>query len=116
MLATIDHEAKSDSSQVPEQYPLNKPDHAINRFNVSANETYTVKSVAYDESAQAWLTELLDSPMAWMQWKGTQGQPDSYIPIVISDQTLQRRKEDDRFYYEVDLQFTLSHAKFIIRN
>jgi hypothetical protein len=115
-LISIEQESKSDSFEVATKYPLPKPDHAISRFNVKSNDTYVAKSVEYPEDQMAWVEELLYSPLAWMEWKGTQGQPDSYLPIIISDQKTFQRKEEDRFFYEATLQFKLSHEKFIIRN
>lgn len=113
---TVDHEAKADSFEVPTKYPLNKPDHGISRFNVKSNDTWVVKSVEYGEDRMGWIDELLDTPVAWMEWAGTQGQPDSYLPIVITDQKSQKVKEDERYYYEVTLTFKMSHERFIIRN
>lgn len=113
---TIEHAPKSATSQTPTPYPLVKTGHSLKRFNVNANETWVATSIEYDEDQMEWVKELLDSPMAWMEWKGTQGQADSYIPIVIIDQKTLTLKEEERFTYEVQLQFNLSNERFIIRN
>lgn len=111
-----DHEVKSDRWQRGVSYPLNRPQHAANRFNVKANDVFTLYNDAYREEDLPWLEELLDSPMTWMEWKGTQGQPDSYIPLIILDGKVQTYKYQERYYYEFQLQATLSHERYIIRN
>lgn len=113
---TVEHEPKSETYEAPTRHPLTKTDHGISRFNVKSNDTWVVKSVEYGEDEMTWIDELLDSPIAWMEWKGTQGQADSYLPIVITDQKSIKVKEADRYIYEVTLTFKLSHERFIIRN
>ncbi len=112
---TTEHGATSDSSERPTVYPLSKPLHAINRFNVKSNETFTLTSIEYSEADMVWVTELLDAPLAWMEWKGTQGQPDSYLPVVIQDQKFQILKEDERYTYEVTILCILSNTRQNIR-
>jgi hypothetical protein len=113
---TVDHEPKAETYEKRTGYPLAKDEHGISRFNVKSNDTYVVRTVEYGEEQMQWIDELLDSPVAWMEWAGTQGQPDSYIPIMITDQKSQKVKEEDRYIYEVTLTFKLSHERFIIRN
>lgn len=115
-LFTQVHEAKGDSFERLLQPPIAKADHAIERFNIKSNDTFTLISSRYPETDKDWIDELLDSPVAWMQWKGTQGQPDAYLPIVIVDDKREKVKEEDRYVYELTLQFKLSHEKVIIRN
>jgi hypothetical protein len=114
-LLTIEHDPKSSSKESPVTFPLSKPDHAVGRFNVQANDIYTVCNTDYAEADMPWITELFDSPLAWMEWTGKQGQADSYLPIVITDTKIQSIKEEDRFVYEAKLQFKLSHGKSILR-
>ena len=111
-----EHETKSDTRERQPGYPLNKPDHGINRFNTRSNDTYTLVNCEYTENQKDWLDVLFDSPVAWMEWAGTQNQPDSYIPVVIIDKKFTKLKEEDRFIYEVVLEIQLSHEKLIIRN
>lgn len=111
-----EHESKSDEFEKPVQYPLEKPDHGIGRFNVKSNDTFRVYNKEYSEEDREWLDEILDSPIAWIQWEGTQGQEDSFIPIVIIDKKMEKIKEKDRFIYELVFEFKLSHEKYIIRN
>lgn len=115
-LPTADLEVTSDSYEKPVGIPFDRTAHGVNRMTVKANKLYTAKSVEYSEDELAWVEELLISPMAWIEWAGTQGQPDSYLPIVIVDQKTNVLKEEDRYTYEVSVQFKFSHAKFIIRN
>lgn len=115
-IVNIENDTKADSYERPTSYPLEKSQHAINRFNVKSNSVYTVRTADYYEEHMEWLEELQASPLAWIEWKGIQGQPDSYLPIVIVDQKQVKRKEDDRYVYEVTMQFRLSHERFNIRN
>lgn len=111
-----DQETKSDTFEKPETYPLLKPDHAISRSNVKSNETFVVTTIDYGEEDMDWIDELFDSPVAWVQWTGTQGQPDSYIPIVITDKKREKFNYNNRYTYQITVEFSLSHDKFIIRN
>lgn len=115
-LLTQEHETKSSEFEKPTQYPLDKPDHGLGRFNVKANDTFKVYNKEYHEEDRQWLDEILDSPVAWIQWEGTQGQADSYLPIVILDKKFEKIKENNRFIYELVFEFKLSHEKVIIRN
>lgn len=112
----IVHSTKSDSYQKPLAYVLNKKAHNNNRYNVTSNDEYNLVCLINDESHLKWIEEIFDSPKAWIEWKGTQGQPDSYIPIIILDQKVVTKKQDERFEYEVNLVITLSHDKITIRN
>jgi hypothetical protein len=115
-LLSQEHESNSSDFEKPVQYPLEKPVHGLGRFNVKSNDTFLVSNNEYTEADKDWVDELLDSPIAWLQWEGTQGQEDSYIPIVILDKKTEKVKKEDRFIYEITLEFKFSHEKFIIRN
>lgn len=111
----IEQATESDTRQRSPTIPLQKDVHAVTRFNVRAGDRYVGKTIQYPEEAMPWLEELFNSPMAWMEWKGQQGQTDSYIPIVISDGKFDKRKSEERYLYSIEVQFRLSHPKFIIR-
>jgi hypothetical protein len=111
-----DHESKADEKINPTSYPLNKPDHGAGRLNVKSNDSFIALTKRYKEEDKDWLDELFDSPLAWMEWSGVQGQDDSYIPVIILDKKFAKVEEDDRFIYEVTIEFKLSHERFIIRN
>lgn len=115
-LETMEHQTTSSELEKPVQYPLTKSEHNTGRMNVKSNDTYVATNIAYSEKDKQWLDELFDSPLAWMEWAGTQGQDDSYIPVVILDKKFEKVKKEDRFNYEIRIEFKLSHEKFIIRN
>jgi hypothetical protein len=115
-LNTDEHEAKSDSMTRSTSYPLVKTQHAINRFNVKANNTRSLAVADYLEQDMNWINELIDSPMAWREWVGIQAQDDDYIPVVLVDGKILDVKETDRFTYEINAQITDSHEKVILRN
>lgn len=109
-------DTKSEQFRQPKSYPQDKTEHAISRTNVESNATTTVTTVDYREEDMQWLDELLNTPAAWLEWSGTQGQADSYIPIVISDGKKTNRKWDDRYEYELTIEFIMSNDKVLLRN
>jgi hypothetical protein len=115
-LSAKEAEQKSDFWQAPICYPLDKSIHATNRHNVKSNDTWTAKTIDYGENEMDWLDELFRSPLAWIEWTGTEGQPDNYLPIVILDDKQQKFKEEDRYIYEVAISFRMSHETINIRN
>lgn len=110
------HEPKSDTFQKPTSYPLVKTDHSIGRFNVKSNDTIRACTVQYYEQHMDWLDELFDSPTAWIELPAQQGQGATYNPILILDKKNVKRKMEDAYVYQVEVEFKFSHEKFIIRN
>ena len=109
---TIEHEAKSSRFEKP--VSSIKSAHAISRSSVRSNDIFTC-SIQVNEEDIEYYDELFDSPKAWIEWKGTQGQPDDYLPIVISDKKTEKLKEEDRFDYTLYLEFIYSKEKLSIR-
>jgi hypothetical protein len=109
-------ETKSDTTERPTTSPLVKSVHAVRRFSVKSNDTYTCLNSDLLEPDMDFVDELFASPLHWIGWLGIEGQPADYIPIVLSDQKNTKRKLEDRFSYEISIEFKLSHEKFIIRN
>lgn len=110
------HEPKSDTFQKPTSYPLVKTDHSIGRFNVKSNDTIRACSIVYNEQHMDWIDELFDSPVAWIEQPDTQGQGVTYLPILILDKKNIKLKQEERYTYQVEIEFQFSHEKFIIRN
>jgi len=110
------HEAKSDTFQKPTSYPLIKTDHSLGRFNVKSNDTIKACSVVYYEQHMDWIDELFDSPVSWIEQVNIQGQGATYNPIIISDKKNLKVKQEDRYVYQVEIEFKFSHERFIIRN
>ena len=111
-----EHEPKSDTYQTPTTYPLDKTKHSIGRFNVKSNKTVRACTIIYYEEDMDWISELFDAPLAWIQQPSIQGQAATYIPIVILDKKNLEVKQEDRFVYQIEIEFKFSHEKFIIRN
>lgn len=110
----VQHDSKSDLFQLPTVKPLVKSVHSINRFNIKANDIYTVQGLFREEDLN-WIQEMFDSPFSWIELSGSQGQNDDYLPIVISDQKLQKLKSEDRYEYLVTISFSLSNEKITHR-
>lgn len=116
LLLTEETETVSSSWRKPNVYPLAKWDGGKQRFNVSSNETWTVFNKCFQEADQPWLKELMATPNAWIQWTGTQGQDDDYIPVVLKDGKFTTRKFEGRYEYGLELQFEFANDNIIIRN
>lgn len=112
----IIHEPTSGQFQKSPGYPLQKTDTGIERFYVRANDTYEAKVFNYQEDQMEWLKELFDSPKAFLEWKGTEGQPDAYLPVTIIDSKFQNQKVEDEYRYTATLSFKLSNEYLSIRN
>lgn len=106
----------SDQWQRPLADQFSRTAHGASRFNVRSNDRYTVRTTDYQEDDMPWIDELFRSPLAWIEFNDFQGDPDSYLPIVILDKKVEKLKEDDRYTYEVILEFELSHETINIRN
>lgn len=110
-------ETNSTSWKKANAYPLEKWDGGFYRFNVNSNETVSAETACYsDEEDQEWLKELLGTPNAWVQWTGTQGQDDNYVPIIIVDGKFVTRKLEGRHTYVLQLQFKYANENLILRN
>lgn len=114
--AKVEHEAKSERFERPVSYPLNRTLHAQGRFNIKANDIITIWNYEYTEAEMDWLNELVDSPVAWVEKEGKQGMPATFIPIIILDAKVTNMQLENRFIREIELQYTMSHPKFTIRN
>lgn len=112
----IIHATTSSDYQRSLSYPLLKTDSGVERFNVRSNESYECRTGCYGEPQMNWCMELMDSPKAFMEWKGTQGQADSFLPIKVEDVKFEKQKEEDRYNYELVLQFKVANEKIILRN
>lgn len=108
----IDHETKSDQYQLIDSDIKNV--HGINRTNIRSNQTHQAEGEFYEEDME-WLQELLDSPFVWVEWDGIQSQSDDYIPVVIVDKTVRKKKVEDRYSYTITIDYKLSHEKIITR-
>lgn len=115
-IQTKENDPKSDAFEKPTSYPLDKTAHAKGRFNVRSGHNYTAITLDYPESQMDWIDELMDSPLAWIEGPAVQGQPVTFIPIVIKDRKSEVIKKEDRYMYETTIEFIKSHDKFIIRN
>lgn len=106
------HQPKSSAYQKPTTNPLDKSQHSISRFNVKSNDQYSVQTTVQikDDLDRNYYDELIDSPLAWIET------PDGYFPIVILDGDVQKIGPEDKFQYELNIKFKMSHERFIIRN
>lgn len=109
-------ETSSSSWKKPLVYPHAKWDGGKQRFNVVSNESVTAENRCFQEEDQEWLKELLATPNAWVQWIGTQGQVNDYIPVLIKDGKFLTRKVDERYEYVLQLQFEYANENIILRN
>lgn len=97
--------------------PVNtsKKDYGSVRRNIQARDGYAATTIAYSEKQMKWIEQLLESPLCYLQWKGTEGQADDYIPVVVGDRTMEMKKLDDRYVYEFTIEFKSSNEKISLR-
>lgn len=105
-----EHEVKSDLYTRPTDYPLRRERHGQNKIQLHANDILWLSNNDYEEEDKKWLTELLDTPKAWIETEI------GYIPVVVQDDTFETVHEEDRFLYPFNIKVKLSHEKIIIRN
>lgn len=109
------HEDSAAEYQNALSYPLEKTDTGTERFNIKSNDTYEAK-LNCNEADMPFLRELADSPKIFFEWTGTEGQEDSYIPVVKISGKFEQLKNVDEFRYEFIILFKLSNEYFTIRN
>ena len=109
-------EAKSDTWQKSLNYPLTKSDGGTRRIYIKSNESYKATNKCYSEEDMNWIKELLSSPIAWIEWKGTEDQSDDYIPIEIIDKKFLPLKNEERYKYEVVFEFKMANENIHLRN
>ena len=97
-------------------YPMQKWDGGLQRFGVESNEVKSLETTCYFEEDQEWLKELMATPNAWIQWFGTQSQPDDYLPIIIEDGRFVTRKIEGRYTYVTEIQFRYANENITVRN
>lgn len=112
---SIIHEDAAEEYKKGLRDPLQKSDTGTERFNVSGMDTYSAK-LNCNEPDMPFLQELADSPKIFLEWKGTEGQPDDYIPVVKIAGKFDKLKNVDEFRYQFVLEFKLSNEYFSIRN
>lgn len=109
-------ETKTDSWQKSLNYPLLKSDGGVKKINIKSNEIYKAVNSCYKEEDMEWIKELFTTPKAWIEWTGTEGQPDDYIPINITDKKIVTRKSEGRYFYDVVIEFSMSNENIHLRN
>ena len=112
---SVIHEDEADEFQNALSHPLKKTDTGFERFNVRSNDTYTARHKC-NEADMIWLQECADSPKMFMQWKGTEGQADDYLPIVKVSGSFEKLKNVQDFTYEFVLEFKLANEFMTLRN
>lgn len=114
---SIVHEASSAEYKKPLPDHFTKTDTGTERFSVRSGDIYTASTTCYPEEAMAWLMELADTKKALMEWKGIEGQADSFLPVVVLDGKYDKKKStDDRYIYVFTIQFKMSNEIIQIRN
>lgn len=110
------YEPKSDTWQKSLSFTLKKSDGGFQRFNIKSNETYKATTLCYGEDDIEWVKELLGSPSTWIEWKGTEGQVDDYIPVTITDKKVITRKKEGRYFYEIVVEYSMSNENIHLRS
>jgi hypothetical protein len=115
-LMTEEFETVSSSWRKPLQYPLAKWDSGKQRYNVTSNETWVAVNTCFGEEDKEWIKELLATPNAWIQWFGTQGQDDDYLPVVLKDGKFEMQKIEGRYEYVLQIEIEMGNDDINLRN
>lgn len=103
------HEPSSTKYESPLPMTFSRQKHQLQRNNVTANDLFTGYMIIREEYVE-YFEELFDSPMAWLEWNS------EYLPIIIEDTKFIKHKLEDRYEYEITIDFRYSKEKIIIRN
>lgn len=109
------HEASGSEFINGLSHPLSKTDTGIERFNVRSNDTYEARRQSTEEEMN-WLQECMDSPKAFLEWNGAEGQEDDYLPVVILNGKFEKLKNENEYRYDFVIQFKFSNEYMQIRN
>ncbi|MGN6438172.1 MAG: hypothetical protein ACTHMM_16650 [Agriterribacter sp.] len=96
-------------------YPLQKTDSVIERSDVRSNDTYQARRNCFEHEME-WIQECQNSTKAFMEWRGAEEQPPSYIPVIILDKQLIKKKNVNDFHYEFVLTYQLSNEYITVKN
>jgi hypothetical protein len=108
----------SESSEYKKSLPLvhDIMETGIERFNVRSNETFEAISFCYTEQDLAWCMELADTAKAFMVFNSSEGQADTFLPIVVLDGKRDQKKIQDEFSTAFTIQFKMANENNLIRN
>lgn len=95
--------------------PFNSDVHAQLSSVGNEDERFTL-CFALKESELQWFRELIETPLCWREWTGIEGEPDSYQPLVITEGKMPLYQEEDNYIYQVNITFTPSQRKVLLRN
>lgn len=113
----IMHDASSTEYQkglpIPHQYSAG----GLTRNNVKANDTSSAINTCYKEANMLWIQELIDSPLAYLEWPGIPDQdiePD-YLPIGVLDKKFEKQKNDKEYNYDFSLEYKMANEVITLR-
>ncbi len=75
------------------------------RYNVRTGHRLTAVTTLYPESAQDWLSQLIDSPDVYIERPALPGRPADFVPVVVEDAKAVLRKTEERYEYEQTVVF-----------
>lgn len=115
-LDTVKIAHNNTSSEYKRSLPKNltKSSTGIERFNVRSNKSYEVRTGCYTAENDDWCMELQDSPKAFLEWNGGQGQPADFLPIKIEDAKFERDPQSHQ--YTLVVVFKMANEKINLRN
>lgn len=109
-------ETKSSTWRKAVKYPLEKWDGGLQRINIQSNEIVTCETPFFMEKDMDFLKQLVSTPNAWILMKGMQGQTDDYLPVLIADGRFVTRKNEERYSYVLQLDYSMSNDNMVVRN
>lgn len=111
-IGTEETEVKSETRIAPFRTPLysdawDKRNPSLLRTNISSNERGVLTAV-FTESELSYVKECFDAPIAYIEKVLPNGTIDT-IPVTILDGTYAIKKIDERYAYEVSIEYQMSN-------
>ena len=98
---------------------MNRKDGGFKKYNIKSNDNVSAITTCYSESELYFIKELFSSVQVWQEVVLPNGfknyEQKELIPIVINDGKFVSRKDNDRYVYEVKVQFYYSNDNFHLR-
>lgn len=108
-------DVKSSSWKKSKPFPFDPTSGGTYRSDITDTETFESETICYGEKDQEWISELMRTPLAWIEVLDRSDSSDNIypkknlVPVLIKDTKFVKRKNKDRFQYVVKVEFSMSN-------
>ncbi|MGB3452955.1 MAG: hypothetical protein WBA59_03915 [Moheibacter sp.] len=108
-------DVKSSSWKKSKPFPFDATSGGAYRSNISDVEVFESETICYGERDQEWISELMRTPLAWIEVPDRSDSSDgiypkkNMMPVLIKDTKFVKRKNKDRYQYVVKVEFSMSN-------